>query len=256
MTRFQPWHHRQEITSQDEAQHAVETFRRAASWANVPAPQVGEILFEWFRRGWCIAAVQRAWEITPDNKRQHVGDPDADPLGTLERRLRKWKDKLGTPLDPPIPSMTADQIADVHQRRLDQTRRHGAPASAETRAELIGRAAETAWVKDRRYRVDRVGETRERDERVHAALADLDHLAGKRRTPTSPLEDPPPENTSPFRHVDTNTRGFAKYDQFLIELAHQVNQHGTDSLTPAQLKVLKARQLSIRHIIALTKLID
>src|SRR5207248_8546501 len=73
------WHRLRLVTSDAEATLAAETFRQSAGWLYVPLPPLRKVLYDWFRRGWCLAAIQRAWEVTPSGQHQGQGDPDADP---------------------------------------------------------------------------------------------------------------------------------------------------------------------------------
>ncbi|MYW91702.1 hypothetical protein G3I59_14090 [Amycolatopsis rubida] len=108
MSNAAEWHRRQLVTCDAEAERATETFRRTAGRTYVPLPPLRKVLNEWFRRGWCLAAIQRAWEVTPDDRHQRRGDP----LGTRSkpgstRGATAWE-RRWTRLFPPRPPRTSN----------------------------------------------------------------------------------------------------------------------------------------------------
>lgn len=117
MERATGWPRRQRVSDSREAKHAVATYRMTAGWTHTPEIRLAALLAPWFHRGWCLAALYHAAEFRPDHERQDIADAKHDPLGSLEIKLRQWRDEDGRPLSPPIMALSADEVRELRKQR-------------------------------------------------------------------------------------------------------------------------------------------
>lgn len=247
MSKAAEWHRRQLVTSDAEAERATETFRRTAGWTYVPLPALRKVLYEWFRRGWCLAAIQRAWEITPDDRHQRRGDPDADPLGTLEVRLDSWRDGLKTPLDPPVPASTAEDIERIQARRRDELG-SGRAGSARRRETIVRHSREEAARRAEQRLHDRIGAIRARDRSTEDNLAALARITGT-ETSSFPVPDEQQyRSDGDRRHQLAREEALdaSGHRAYLEAMADKIARDGLASLTREEKAVLRNRLASLR----------
>ena len=169
-------------------------------------------------------------------------------LGTLELRLRKWRDGLGTPKDPPIAAATAEQLAHIQARRREELGT-GRPAHAARKREALVQQSrqENARRADQRLR-DRLDAIRERDQRRKDNLAALAKLTG------TEAESFPQEHEQQYRSAAERRYKQAReealdasgYRTYLAEIADHIALRGFDSLSREQKAVLRNRLATLR----------
>lgn len=182
------WHQRLVPETDAEIDKATETIRtRLGLSTYISHVALRNLLTLFFRRGWCLAAVEYALRWRPNGHRQpmftNLGNAAGERNKTrgwlIERQLAKWC-KDGVPLSPPQDAQSTDDAYRVAQQVLERVRHQRRPdAATHARRQAVvsaARAAETERASQRRH--DRVAAAREGDRRVRAAMGDLSRLAG------------------------------------------------------------------------------
>lgn len=149
---------------------AVESLCLRAQWADADRGAVAAVVRRWFDRGWCVDAVLRAVELTPDGKLQKRKSDKQEPHIFLKDRLRFWfaddGDSATDPLKPPLSGMPFAQWWAINRRneRINQQRRRK-PLSAEGE-----KAREAARVHARGSGRDAIAMARAKGQRQQDAL--------------------------------------------------------------------------------------
>ncbi|QFZ17880.1 hypothetical protein [Saccharothrix syringae] len=125
--------------SDAEVAAAVASLCLRAQWPDADRAGVTSVLRRWFDRGWCVDAVLRAVDLTPDGRLQRRKSDRQAPHAFLKDRLRWWfadhdGDSATDPLPPPVPGMTMERWWAISRRneRVNRPREHR-PLGAEGR---------------------------------------------------------------------------------------------------------------------------
>jgi len=153
---------------------AVESLCLRAEWNNADRGKITTVVLRWFDRGWCVDAILRAVDLTPDGKLQRRKRDKQEPHYFLKDSLRLWfadddSASATEPLPPPVSGMPFAKWWAINRRneRINRRRRRK-PLGAEGE-----HAQRTAREFVRGLRRDSIAIAREKGRRREQALDSL-----------------------------------------------------------------------------------
>ncbi|MFD7659641.1 hypothetical protein ACFV4N_37185 [Actinosynnema sp. NPDC059797] len=183
--------------SEADVEAAVASLCLRAGWADADHGRLRRTLEPWFTAGWCVDAVLRAVDLTPDGRLQ-LGRraKDQHPHDFVRNRLRAWFDERDHAVSateraaPPVDGMSYGQWWRINRRNA----RVNQPRQDQPRLGEAGRQArDHVHARARSSRRDPIAAVREKGRRAQEAL---DSLLVPDLAPPS-ADDPHPHPSSP-----------------------------------------------------------